>query len=121
MVVDQNSELHGPALCANLEAVDPIIVHQEALVQPPQPAIIHNTESSHDKNQEINDLPTFDEALKMEIVKMDKSQSETLRAKQEDDFPVVYQKQMTNCPIMKHMNLIFNSKLVIAICIFLFH
>ena len=77
MVVDQNSELHGPALCANLEAVDPIIVHQEALVQPPQPAIIHNTESSHDKNQEINDLPTFDEALKMEIVKTDSLQSKT--------------------------------------------
>ena len=75
VVVDQESELHGPALWANLEAVDPIIVDQEALAQPPQPAIIQNTESPLDKNQEINDLPTFDEALKMEIVKTDKSQS----------------------------------------------
>ena len=75
MVVDQESELHGPALWANLEAVDPIIVDHEAFVQLPQPAIIQNTESSLDKNQEINDLPTFDEALKMEIVKTDKSQS----------------------------------------------
>jgi len=79
VVVDQNSGLHGPALWANLEAVDPIIVDQEALVQPSQPVIIQNTESSLDKNQEINDLPTFDEALKMEIVKMDKSQSKARR------------------------------------------
>ena len=82
VVVDQEirlSELHGPALWANLEAVDPIIVDQEALAQPPQPAIIQNTESPLDKNQEINDLPTFDEALKMEIVKTDKSQSKPKR------------------------------------------
>ena len=79
VVVDQNSGLHGPALWANLEAVDPIIVDQEALVQPSQPVIIQNTESSLDKNQEFNDLPTFDEALKMEIVKTDSSQSKPKR------------------------------------------
>ena len=62
VVVDQESELHGPALWAILEAVNPIIADREAVVQPSQPAIIPNTESSLDKNQEINDLPTFDEA-----------------------------------------------------------
>ena len=79
VVVDQESELHGPALWAILEAVNPIIADREAVVQPSQPAIIPNTESFHDKNQEINDLPRFDEALKMKIVKTDSSQSKTKR------------------------------------------
>ena len=79
VVVDQDSELDGPAPWPILEAVDPMVVDQEAVVQSSQPAIIQNTENLHDKNQEINDLPTFDEALKMEIVKMDKSQSKARR------------------------------------------
>ena len=78
VVVDQDSELDGPARWPILE-VDPIIADQEAVVQPSKPAIIPNTESLHDKNQEINDLPTFDEALKMEIIKTDSSQSKTKR------------------------------------------
>ena len=38
------------------------------MVGPSQPVAIQNTESLEVENQEINDLPTFDEALKMEIV-----------------------------------------------------
>ena len=64
------SETHGP----NLEVVYPIevvpieVVHQVAVVEPSQPVAIQITESLEIENQEINDLPTFDEALKMEIV-----------------------------------------------------
>ena len=60
------SETHGP----NLEVVDPIevVVHQVAVVEPSQPVAFQITESLKIENQEINDLPTFDEALKMEIV-----------------------------------------------------
>ena len=72
VVVDQDSKFDGPAQWPILE-VDSIIPDREAVVQPSQPAIIPNTESLHDKNQEINDLPRFDEALKMEIVKTDSS------------------------------------------------
>ena len=59
-------ETHGP----NLEVVDPIevVVHQVAVVGPSQPVPIQNTECLEVENQDINDLPTFDEALKMEIV-----------------------------------------------------
>ena len=88
VVLDQDSELDGPARWPILE-VDPIIADREAVVQPSQPAIIPNTESLHDKNQEINDLPRFDEALKMEIVKTDKTKRRvsSILSKTNDELP----------------------------------
>merc|ERR1719334_570674 len=77
-------ETPGPSL----EVVDPIevVVGQVAVVEPSQPVTIQNTESLKDKNQEINDLPTFDEALKMEIVKTDNFQSK-VKKHRNDELP----------------------------------
>ena len=62
------------------------MVDQVAVVEPSQPVTIQNTESHKDKNQEINDLPTFDEALKMEIVKTDNFQSK-VKKHRNDELP----------------------------------
>ena len=62
------------------------MVGQVAVVEPSQPVTIQNTESQKDKNQEINDLPTFDEALKMEIVKTDNFQSK-VKKHRNDELP----------------------------------
>ena len=72
-----NAETPG----SSLEVVDPteVVVDQVTVVEPSQPVTIQKTESLKDTNEEINDLPTFDEALKMEIVKTDSSQSKTKR------------------------------------------
>ena len=77
-----NAETPG----SSLEVVDPIevVVDQVTVVEPSQPVTIQNTESLKDTNEEINDLPTFDEALKMEIVKTDNFQSKVKKQRNEE-------------------------------------
>ena len=86
VVVDQEFEVDGPARWAHLEVVDPIVVNEEAPVESSQPVIIQNTDCLQVENQEIHDLPTFDEALEMEIVKTDNSEIKVTRHKQKDEF-----------------------------------
>ena len=87
VVVDQEFEVDGPARWAHLEVVDPIVVNEEAQVEPSQPVINQNTDCLQVENQEINDLPTFDEALEMEIVKTDISEIKVTKHRQKDEFP----------------------------------
>ena len=95
MVVDQEFEVDGPAVddgparWAHLEVVDPIVVNEEAPVEPSQPVIIQNTDCLQVENQEIHDLPTFDEALEMEIVKTDNSEIKVTKHRQKDEFPSI--------------------------------
>ena len=89
VVVDQEFEGDGPARLPILEVVDPIVVNEEAPVEPSQPVIIQNTDSLQVENQEIHDLPTFDEALEMEIVKTDNSEIEVTKDRQKDEFPSI--------------------------------
>ena len=94
VVVDQELEVDGPARFgsgrwAHLEVVDPIVVNEEAVVEPSQPVIIQNTDSLQVENQEIHDLPTFDEALEMEIVKTDNSEIEVTKHRQKDECPSI--------------------------------
>ena len=79
-----NAETPG----SSLEVVDPteVVVDQVTVVEPSQPVTIQNTESLKDTNEEINDLPTFDEALKMETVKTDNFQSK-VKKHRNDELP----------------------------------